>query len=195
MQVTSFLHKLFGTTPGKGVQPKEAVAYGVAGFGQNFICTIIGSYLTVFMTDAEVRRAVYFCRQIQFVRDLHEILAKKVDIEYANEEGHRQGKEGVHCARATKLLRPTKVSNRLIVGDGEKFTRYHHRCKQEGKECVFAFKFQSCQSESGKYGDYEGHQGRCHTNNQGVNEISSQIRFCEYFREVSEVTSARGEQD
>ena len=52
MQVTSLLHKLFGTTPGKGVQPKEAVAYGVAGFGQNFICTIIGSYLTVFMTDA-----------------------------------------------------------------------------------------------------------------------------------------------
>ena len=52
MQITSLLHKLFGTTPGKGVQPKEAVAYGVAGFGQNFICTIIGSYLTVFMTDA-----------------------------------------------------------------------------------------------------------------------------------------------
>ena len=47
-----FLHKLFGTTPGKGVQPKEAIAYSVAGFGQNFICTIIGSYITVFMTDA-----------------------------------------------------------------------------------------------------------------------------------------------
>ena len=52
MKVNEFLHKLFGTTPGKGVQPKEAVAYGVAGFGQNFICTIIGSYITVFMTDA-----------------------------------------------------------------------------------------------------------------------------------------------
>ncbi len=47
-----FLHKLFGTTPGNGVQPKEAIAYSVAGFGQNFICTIIGSYITVFMTDA-----------------------------------------------------------------------------------------------------------------------------------------------
>ncbi len=46
------LHTLFGTTPGKGVQPKEAVAYGIAGFGQNFICTIIGSYLTIFLTDA-----------------------------------------------------------------------------------------------------------------------------------------------
>ncbi len=52
MQIQALLHKLFGTTPGKGVQPKEAIAYGVAGFGQNFICTIIGSYLTVFMTDA-----------------------------------------------------------------------------------------------------------------------------------------------
>ncbi len=48
----AFFHKLFGTTPGKGVQPKEAIAYSVAGFGQNFICTIIGSYLTIFLTDA-----------------------------------------------------------------------------------------------------------------------------------------------
>ena len=52
MEQKSFLHKLFGTTPGKGVQPKEAIAYSVAGFGQNFICTIIGSYLTIFLTDA-----------------------------------------------------------------------------------------------------------------------------------------------
>ncbi len=52
MKVNDLLHKLFGTTPDKGVQPKEAIAYSVAGFGQNFICTIIGSYLTVFMTDA-----------------------------------------------------------------------------------------------------------------------------------------------
>ena len=52
MQISALLHKLFGTTPGKGVQPKEAIAYSVAGFGQNFICTIIGSYITVFMTDA-----------------------------------------------------------------------------------------------------------------------------------------------
>ena len=50
--MNNFLHKLFGTTPGKGVQPKEAVAYSIAGFGENFICTIIGSYLTIFMTDA-----------------------------------------------------------------------------------------------------------------------------------------------
>ncbi|MBR6780961.1 MAG: hypothetical protein IKM24_08120, partial [Clostridia bacterium] len=52
MKVNEMLHKLFGTTPGKGVQPKEAVAYSVTGIGQNFICTIVGSYLTIFMTDA-----------------------------------------------------------------------------------------------------------------------------------------------
>ncbi len=52
MKIQSLLHKLYGTTPGEGLQPKEALAYGVAGFGQNFICTIIGSYLTIFLTDA-----------------------------------------------------------------------------------------------------------------------------------------------
>ena len=52
-KVEGLLHKLYGTTPGgNGLQPKEALAYGIAGFGQNFICTIIGSYLTIFLTDA-----------------------------------------------------------------------------------------------------------------------------------------------
>ena len=52
-KMESLLHKVYGTTPGgNGLQPKEAIAYGVAGFGQNFICTIIGSYLTIFLTDA-----------------------------------------------------------------------------------------------------------------------------------------------
>ncbi len=53
MKINDLLHKVYGTTPGgSGLQPKEAIAYGVAGFGQNFICTIIGSYLTIFLTDA-----------------------------------------------------------------------------------------------------------------------------------------------
>ncbi len=48
-----FLHKIFGSKPGDGeMQPKEGLLYSVCGFGQNLICTIIGSYLTVFMTDA-----------------------------------------------------------------------------------------------------------------------------------------------
>ena len=35
------------------MQPREAIAYSIyPGIGQNFICTIIGSYLTIFMTDA-----------------------------------------------------------------------------------------------------------------------------------------------
>ena len=49
----SIWHKLFGTYPGDGeMQPKEGIAYSLCGFGQNLICTIIGSYLTIFMTDA-----------------------------------------------------------------------------------------------------------------------------------------------
>ena len=46
-------HKMFGSKPGDGeMQPKEGLAFSLAGFGQNLICTVIGSYLTVFMTDA-----------------------------------------------------------------------------------------------------------------------------------------------
>lgn len=53
MKINDLLHKIYGTTPNDGnLQPKEAVAYAVTGFGTNLICTIIGSYLTVFMTDA-----------------------------------------------------------------------------------------------------------------------------------------------
>lgn len=53
MKINDLLHKIYGTTPNDGnLQPKEAIAYGIAGFGQNFICTIIGSYLTIFLTDA-----------------------------------------------------------------------------------------------------------------------------------------------
>ncbi|MBO7156023.1 MAG: MFS transporter [Clostridia bacterium] len=52
-KINALLNKVFGTTPGDGdIQAKEGLAYSIAGFGQNFICTIIGSYLTVFMTDA-----------------------------------------------------------------------------------------------------------------------------------------------
>ena len=53
MKINDLLHKVYGTTPNDGnLQPKEAVAYAITGFGQNLICTIIGSYLTIFMTDA-----------------------------------------------------------------------------------------------------------------------------------------------
>ena len=54
MKLNSLLHKVYGTNPDdpSSLQPKEALAYGIAGFGQNFICTIIGSYLTIFLTDA-----------------------------------------------------------------------------------------------------------------------------------------------
>ena len=53
VKLNALAHKLFGSTPGDGeMQPKEGFSYSFCGFGQNLICTIIGSYLTVFMTDA-----------------------------------------------------------------------------------------------------------------------------------------------
>ncbi len=52
-KLNALTHKLFGSTPGDGeLQPKEGFSYSLCGFGQNLVCTIIGSYLTVFMTDA-----------------------------------------------------------------------------------------------------------------------------------------------
>ena len=53
VKLNALTHKLFGSTPGDGeMQPKEGFSYSLCGFGQNLICTIIGSYLTVLMTDA-----------------------------------------------------------------------------------------------------------------------------------------------
>ena len=53
VKLNALTHKLFGSTPGDSeMQPKEGFSYSLCGFGQNLICTIIGSYLTVFMTDA-----------------------------------------------------------------------------------------------------------------------------------------------
>ena len=35
MKLEALLHKVYGTTPNDGnLQPKEAIAYGIAGFGQ-----------------------------------------------------------------------------------------------------------------------------------------------------------------
>ena len=35
MAKKNFWHNMFGTTPGKGIQPKEVIAYSVTGFGCN----------------------------------------------------------------------------------------------------------------------------------------------------------------
>lgn len=51
-QKLSLGHKIFGTKPNDGdIQPKHAWSYSIAGFGQNLVCAVIGSYLPVFMTD------------------------------------------------------------------------------------------------------------------------------------------------
>lgn len=52
-KIVGFTHKIFGSTPGDGeMQPKEGFSYSLCGFGQNLVCTVIGSYLTAFMTEA-----------------------------------------------------------------------------------------------------------------------------------------------
>ena len=68
-KVNNFVHKLFGSTPGDGeMQPKEGFSYSLCGFGQNLICTIIGSYLTVFMTDAIGFKALHVALLMLFAR-------------------------------------------------------------------------------------------------------------------------------
>ena len=65
----SFWHKLFGTNPNDGdVQPKEGIFFSITGFGQNLICTIVGSYLTVFMTDAIGYPALWVAFLMLFAR-------------------------------------------------------------------------------------------------------------------------------
>ena len=62
-------HKMFGSKPGDGeLQPKEGFSFSLAGFGQNLICTIVGSYLTVFMTDAIGYPALWVALLMLFAR-------------------------------------------------------------------------------------------------------------------------------
>lgn len=49
--MTTFLHKLFGTNPNEGVQPKEALSYSLAGLGQNLICGLVGSFISYYYTN------------------------------------------------------------------------------------------------------------------------------------------------
>ncbi len=64
-----WLHKLFGSKPGDGeMQPKEGLAFSICGFGQNMICTIVGSYLTLFMTDAIGFPAIWVALLMLFAR-------------------------------------------------------------------------------------------------------------------------------
>lgn len=57
MEKKSFLHKLFGTTPGEGMQPKEALSYSVAGLGQNLICGLVSSFVTYYFINGLLMEA------------------------------------------------------------------------------------------------------------------------------------------
>ncbi|MDR1940593.1 MAG: glycoside-pentoside-hexuronide (GPH):cation symporter [Clostridiales bacterium] len=45
------LHKILQTTPGEGLQPKEVLSYSFAGLGQNIICGLVASYITLYFTN------------------------------------------------------------------------------------------------------------------------------------------------
>lgn len=66
--IWAFWHKVFATNPDNGMHPKEAISYSVTGFGQNMICAIIGSYLTVFLTDAIGYSALWVAFLMLFTR-------------------------------------------------------------------------------------------------------------------------------
>ena len=51
-------YKLFGLTPQDDLQPKEAISYSIAGFGQNLICGFVSSYLVYYMTNGLLISAV-----------------------------------------------------------------------------------------------------------------------------------------
>ncbi|MDR3215935.1 MAG: glycoside-pentoside-hexuronide (GPH):cation symporter [Clostridiaceae bacterium] len=48
---TGALHKMFGTRPGEGMQPKEAISYSIAGLGQNLISGLVGSFVAYYFTN------------------------------------------------------------------------------------------------------------------------------------------------
>lgn len=52
-KINSIMYKFLGSEKGDGnPEPKEVLSYSLSGFGQNLICALIGSYLSIFMTDA-----------------------------------------------------------------------------------------------------------------------------------------------
>lgn len=50
--MANLAHRILGTNPNKGLQPKEIISYSIAGLGQNLICAIITAFLLIFFTDA-----------------------------------------------------------------------------------------------------------------------------------------------
>ena len=64
------LHKLFGTDPSKPdtVQPKEALSYSFAGFGQNIICQLVTTFFMVYLTDVAKISPLWLAYMFLFAR-------------------------------------------------------------------------------------------------------------------------------
>ena len=64
------LHKLFSTDPSKPetVQPKEALSYSFAGFGQNIICQLVTTFFMVYLTDVAKISPLWLAYMFLFAR-------------------------------------------------------------------------------------------------------------------------------
>ena len=64
------LHKLFSTDPTKPetVQPKEALSYSFAGFGQNIICQLVTTFFMVYLTDVAKISPLWLAYMFLFAR-------------------------------------------------------------------------------------------------------------------------------
>ncbi|MCI7401245.1 MAG: glycoside-pentoside-hexuronide (GPH):cation symporter [Christensenella sp.] len=64
------LHKFLGTDPSKPetVQPKEALSYSFAGFGQNIICQLVTTFFMVYLTDVAKISPIWLAYMFLFAR-------------------------------------------------------------------------------------------------------------------------------
>ncbi len=62
------MHKLLGTTPNDGMQPKEVFSYSFAGLGQNLICGLVGSFVSYYFTNGLLMAPVTVGLIMLFVR-------------------------------------------------------------------------------------------------------------------------------
>ena len=132
----------------------------------------------------EITGAVHLGSQIQFVRDLQEILAEQVDVEHTDQE--RNDQDGVG-------LQPAKGIDRHVVRDREQFAGDHHGSEERSEQEVLALEFQTGKCERGKDRDDQRQKRRDHTDDDRVLEVRKKLRCLECFRVVQEVQSPRPE--
>lgn len=132
--------------------------------------------------------AVDFRRQIEFVRDLLEVLTKQINIEDRDPErdDHRRedgalGRQPAidHLHAAVREFKPRQTGNGDVVGDDHHFARDHHRGKQDSEDRFPAFEIQTGKSEGRENRSEQGAKGRDDADDQGVADIRAEIKGIE----------------